>query len=116
MGGGYGMGSEMGSGYGGTMGESTGMEYGSEMGGYAQPPDMGGYASPYGSAYGMGYGMGGAQNIKDRTTVASTSQHDVPVEIYGIIYIYNPVDGEKLGLDQQPTLTGTPVPATPAAS
>ena len=120
-GGGYGMmgGSEMGSGYGSTMGATPGMEYGSEMGGYGQTPDMGGYGSGYGMGSGMGYGMGsgmgGAQNIKDRTTVASTSQHDVPVEIYGIIYIYNPVDGEKLGLDQQPTLTGTPAAVTPAA-
>jgi hypothetical protein len=111
-GGGYGMmgggGSEMGSGY---MGSPTGMESG--MGGYGQTPDMGGgYASPYGA----GSGMGGAQNIKDRTTVASTSQNDVPVEIYGIIYIYNPVDEKKVGLDQQPALTGTMPPPAAAAS
>lgn len=41
---------------------------------------------------------GQEQNLKDRTTVASTSAHDVPVEIYGIIYIYNPVDPVKLGI------------------
>jgi len=108
--------SDMGAGYGAMMGAPTGMEYG--MGGYGQTPDMGGggYASPYGSAGGMGYGMGGAQNIKDRTTVASTSQNDVPVEIYGIIYIYNPVDEQKLGLDQQPALTGTTPPVAAAAA
>ena len=55
-------------------------------------------------------------NIKDRTTIASTSQNDVPVEIYGIIYIYNPVDEKKLGLDQQPALTGTTPPAAGSAT
>jgi hypothetical protein len=40
----------------------------------------------------------------------------VPVEIYGIIYIYNPVDEKKLGLDQQPGLTGTAPPATTSAT
>ena len=48
--------------------------------------------------------------------LASTSQNDVPVEIYGIIYIYNPVDEKKLGLDQQPALTGTTPPAAASAT
>ncbi len=117
------------------------------MGGYGQSPDMagGGYTPPgYGSeaggsgmgggygmgggsgmggGYGMGgegmggYGMGQGQPIKDRTDIAVTSQHDVPVEIYGIIYIYNPVDEKKLGLEsQQPALTGTVPPATAVAA
>jgi len=38
------------------------------------------------------------------------------VEIYGIIYIYNPVDEQKLGLDQQPALTGTTPPVAAAAA
>jgi len=91
-----------------------GMGIGMGMGGYGQTPDMGGagYASPYGS----GYGMGGAQNIKDRTTVASTSQHDVPVEVYGIIYVYNPVDEQKLGVEQLQALTGITSPPPQPAS
>ena len=47
-------------------------------------------------------------------TGSDRSPYDLPVEIYGIIYIYNPVDEKKLGLDQQPALTGTAPP--PAAS
>ena len=114
----------MGGDYGTMMGSSAGMGggmgMGMGMGGYGQSPDMGaGYSPPgYGTEMGgSGYGMGGqAANIKDRTTLASTSQNDVPVEIYGIIYIYNPVDEKKLGLDQQPALTGTTPPAAAAAT
>lgn len=106
MGGGYGMmdggDHEMAGGMGGMMGAPGGMDYG-----------MGtGMTSPYGA----GFGMGGGPGIKERTTVASTSQHDVPVEIYGIIYIYNPVDEQKLGLDQQPALTGVPSSVEASAS
>jgi hypothetical protein len=117
MGGDYG--SMMGSSAG--MGGGMGMGMGMGMGGYGQSPDMGGagYSPPgYGTEMGgSAYGMGGqAANIKDRTNLASTSQNDVPVEIYGIIYIYNPVDEKKLGLDQQPGLTGTAPPATTSAT
>jgi hypothetical protein len=48
--------------------------------------------------------------MRSRTTVSSTSKHDVPVDIYGIIYIYNPVDREKLGQEQAPALTDTTTP------
>jgi hypothetical protein len=112
---------DMGSGYGAMMSPPGGMGMGMGMGGYGQSPDMGGagYSPPgYGAEMGgSGYGMGGqAANVKDRTNLASTSQNDVPVEIYGIIYIYNPVDEQKLGLDQQPTLTGTTPPAAASAT
>lgn len=117
MGGSPGMGAEYGMPGGGMMGTMPGMDTTSGMDagmgmGYT-PPGMGGggYPSP---DYGMGMGMPGQeQNLKDRTTVASTSAHDVPVEIYGIIYIYNPVDEKKLGLEQQPGLTGTTAPSPP---
>ena len=130
MGGGaYGMmggGADMGGAYGmpggsaGMMGTMPGMDAGPGMdGGMGMgytPPGMGGAGYPSPDS-GMGMGMPGQeQNLKDRTTVASTSAHDVPVEIYGIIYIYNPVDEKKLGLEQQPGLTGTaPAPAAPAS-
>ena len=96
------------------MGMGMGMDAGMGMG--YTPPGMegAGYPSP---DYGMGMGMPGQeQRLKDRTTVASTSAHDVPVEIYGIIYIYNPVDEKKLGLEQQSGLTGTTPPAAAPAS
>jgi hypothetical protein len=131
MGGGYGMmgGSEMGAGYAppgmpgmagmpGMMGTMPGMDampgMDSGMGMGYTPPGMGGSGYPS-TESGMGMGMPGQeQNLKDRTTVAATSVHDVPVEIYGIIYIYNPVDEKKLGLEQQPGLTGTAAPAAAA--
>lgn len=128
MGGGYGMmgGAEMGGGYmpptmpgmPGMMGTMPGMDampgMDSGMGMGYTPPGMGGSGYPS-TDYGMGMGMPGQeQNLKDRTTVAATSVHDVPVEIYGIIYIYNPVDEKKLGLEQQPGLTGTAAPAAAA--
>ena len=122
-GGGYGMmgggAPEMGSGYGAMMGSPAGMGSSMGMGGYGPgASDMAGpsYAMP---GYGGGFsspGMGMGQDIKDRTTLASTSQNDVPVEIYGIIYIYNPVDEKKLGMDQQPALTGTVPPTTAPAT
>jgi hypothetical protein len=65
-------------------------------------------------AYGeYGSGMGGmASGGRGRQQVGATSRYDVPVEVYGIIYIYNPVDRTKLGVTQAPTLTGT----SPAAA
>jgi len=116
MGGAYGMPG----GSGGMMGMMPGMDAGPGMeGGMGMgytPPGMGGAGYPSPDS-GMGMGMPGQeQNLKDRTTVASTSAHDVPVEIYGIIYIYNPVDEKKLGLEQQPGLTGIAPPAAAPAT
>ena len=119
-----GMGGEMGGEMGGYTGESGGYGsggYGSggyeggdeEGGGYGG--DEGGYGAD--AAFGGGgYGAGGygAGSLRERSQMSSTSKHDVPVEIYGIIYIYNPVDRKKLGLDQDPVLTGPVEPeATP---
>jgi hypothetical protein len=102
MGGMGGYGEEMG-GYGEEMGG-----YGEEMGGYGE--EMGGYSEEMGGYGAGGYGAGGygmtAGDMRSRTTVSSTSKHDVPVDIYGIIYIYNPVDREKLGDESAPALTG----------
>lgn len=73
-------------------------------------PGMGG--SPYGGSGGMG-----TQSLADRQIVSSTTSYDVPVEIYGIIYIYNPVDRAKLGItDTPPAEVATANSATPAAS
>lgn len=123
MGGSPEMGSGMGMspGYPGMMGMGAapgmGMGLSPEAGmgmGYGQSPGMVGpdYSTP---GMGAGLGMPGQEGkLAERTSVSPTSAHDVPVEIYGIIYIYNPVDEKKLGLDQQPGLTGTaPAAATP---
>ena len=42
-------------------------------------------------------GMGGAAAAAVRPTLNTESPYDATVEIYGIIYIYNPVDPVKLG-------------------
>jgi hypothetical protein len=45
----------------------------------------------------MGYGtMGGTQN----TLMPDMTAHDKPVEIFGVVYIYNPVDTKKLRLEE----------------
>jgi hypothetical protein len=45
----------------------------------------------------MGYGsMGGTQN----TLMPDMTAHDKPVEIFGVVYIYNPVDTKRLRLEE----------------
>jgi hypothetical protein len=62
----------------------------------------GGYGGGYGASYGgsesgsdMSYGSGDYGGGQQKTQ----SQFDLPIEIYGIIYIYNPANPEKLGID-----------------
>ena len=72
--GGYGAGGYGGSGYGGpTSGAEGGMEGGPGMG---------------------GLGMGGPTAAQ---TVADEANRDIPIEIFGVIRIFNPPDMEKLG-------------------
>ncbi len=112
MGGGM-MGGMMGGGYdeyGSGMGSGGYDDYGSGMG-------YGGY-DEYGSGMGYeegGYGMTGTGGRGGRRHPGSTSRYDVPVEVYGIIYIYNPVDRDKLGETRAPTLTGTAPAGAPTA-
>jgi len=106
MGGGGGMGGMMagmgGGGYGSYGMEESGSGFG---GGYGmEGMDMGGGYGGYG-------GMGGM------ATSAMKSSYDLPVEIYGIVYIYNPVDKAKLGIEQVAEADGTnAAPAEPAAA
>ena len=123
-----------GMGYGGGMGQMMGMDsYGGGMdaeSGYGAMPGYGatqGYgADQYGmggtgygeEGYGQegyGYGSTGAANVTGRREISSTTKYDVPVEVYGIIYVYNPPDGNKLGIEQVPALTGTIPAAAPTA-
>jgi hypothetical protein len=66
---------------------------------------------------------GGSASGFDTTTDAKTG--DVPVEVYGIVYLFNPVDIQKLGLDKvkaetelDTTVEGASAPAAvaPAAA
>jgi hypothetical protein len=111
FGGGMGGGGMGGGGFGGGggMGSSDG-GYGGGFGGM-----MGGGGMPGGGMGGMG-GMGGTgRAAMTPGSVTQDSQVDpnlVPVELYGVVYIYNPVNKSQLGLD-----TPAPAPAdgmTPA--
>jgi hypothetical protein len=87
------------------------------MGPGAMPGFEGSSGPPMGVAPTMGPGMMGP-NAGDMTTrkfVSSASEYDVSVELHGIIYIYNPVDKTRLGIqDTGAVATG---PATgPAAA
>jgi hypothetical protein len=96
------------------MGLGSGMreggDYSNDMGTAGMMPGYPGGGMP-GAGMGEynpgGYGTGLEAPKEGRVEISSTSPHDVPVEIYGIIYIYNPVDKQKLGLEQVPALTQT---------
>jgi hypothetical protein len=117
---------QMGGSY-GSMGDSGGRG-GPEMGGMGDGgsgmgmgldgggDDYGGYGDEgygsggYGSGdYGSGsYGMGPRQDME--------SPYDGTVELYGIVYLYNPVDVNKLGLDETKPDAATPATATGTGS
>jgi hypothetical protein len=65
---------------------------------------------PYGPGAGGGFLPGG--ELKGRSVSSSNPAYDIPVELYGIIYIYNPVAKEKLGVEPA---ASAPAPAVPAA-
>ena len=84
-----GMGMGLGSGIdGGYGGEGAGAGYGGEGAGYG---GEGGEGGMYG---GLGGGLGGGG-----ATTAGRADFDIPIEIYGIVYLFNPVDIQKLGLE-----------------
>lgn len=76
-------------GYGGSVyGGDSGMGgYGGVMGG--ESSGEGGYAMGMG-----GYGSGGMM------AAAPSKVWDLPVELYGVVYLFNPVDTAKLGLNK----------------
>jgi hypothetical protein len=80
----------------------------SESGGGFMGGSMGGM--PYGPGAGGGFLPGG--ELKGRSVSSSNPAYDIPVELYGIIYIYNPVAKEKLGVEPA---ASAPAPAVPAA-
>lgn len=88
-------------GTGGDMYGGGGMEMG---GGYGGMQDFG-IGGAGGSDYGSGMGGTGGTGSEPAEKI-----FDVPVEIYGIIYIYNPVNQELLGTDDEDSSDD---PATP---
>jgi hypothetical protein len=89
-------------GYGG-YGSSGG--YGTSDVSYSGMSDMGsseGYSSMSGygeGGYGGSYGSGGGM-------AAAQAANDVTVEIYGIVYIYNPVNKKALGIEETESAAG----------
>ena len=92
---------------GGGYGEGAG-GYGAGGSGYGEGPTGGGDAA--GGGYESSYGGGGADNPYGsmmrpgfggnrlgKSSIKMSSNFDRPVEIYGIIYIFNPVDKSKIG-------------------
>lgn len=76
-------------GMGGMMGGSGGGRAGPSLGGSAGTPGLG---APDGDMEGSG---GGGSAV-----VGTAKSYDLPVEIYGIVYLFNPVDMNKLGIEK----------------
>jgi hypothetical protein len=100
-----------GGGYGGGSSQST---YGGGTEGTS------GYATPYPSpSYGTGGGMGGSRPGMVPGSVVSDATVDpnlIDVELYGVVYIYNPVNKSQLGIDQPGTTVAAPGTTTPTTS
>lgn len=98
-----GSGSMGGGGFGGAEGAMPGSTYsggGSE--GMAMPGAEGGFAME---------GMGGRSAQRGSITADATVDGNlVNVEVYGIVYIYNPVNKSQLGIAETTTTVSTPVP------
>jgi hypothetical protein len=86
-GGGYG-------GYGSSYGDDTSSSFTEDSSSGSYDLSMGGY--------GGGYGSGGA----DAARALAQSMNDITVEVYGIVYIYNPVNQKALGITETQNGTG----------
>jgi hypothetical protein len=88
------------------MGGEGGMMGGGAMGGGA----MGGGAMGGGAMGGMMGGMG-----RGRVATISAQSYDVNVELFGLVYIYNPPNQSKLGTGQTAGIAA-PVPPKSAVA
>lgn len=129
MGGGYGSGGSYGgsSGSGGMMpGDASGgmgsggMGYGGMGSGGMGSGGMSGSGS-YGSGMpgsamsGLGGSAAAPRRVGGDMSTAAVDPNLITVELYGIVYIYNPVNKSQLGLEEGTTTVATP-PATPPAT
>jgi hypothetical protein len=101
----------------GGMGSFPGMSLGG-MGG----PDSG-MSSGFGGSSGMGMGGMGDEDYGSYGNFgpggaggADRNQHEKPVEIIGVVYIYNPVDVKKLGIENIDANGQAPAAAPEAAA
>jgi hypothetical protein len=98
-----GMGGMGGTGFGGGMG-SADSGYGGGGSGFGGTPS-GGMGMPGGGMPGSGdggYGGGMSPGTRSVTQDAAIDPNLIPVELYGIVYIYNPANKTQLGLDKPP--------------
>lgn len=79
-------------GAGGMMGPMGGGRSGPSLGGST---GAGGLGAPDADMEGSGGGSGGGAAV-----VGTAKSYDLPVEIYGIVYLFNPVDMNKLGIEK----------------
>ena len=61
----------------------------------------------------MGGGMGGMGGMGGEMGVAKPVSYDIPIEVYGMVYIYNPVDTDRLGIEK---VEAAPVEPEPESS
>lgn len=111
--GGGGMGGDAGGGM--PMMDQAGMMQGMMGGAMGGMPGGGDMAS----AFGVGDGAGAANNpIRQKLQDSTIDSNEITLEMYGIVYIYNPVNRAVLGLPEEkasPPAGTTPVP-TPASN
>lgn len=93
-------------GSGGGAGASMNMSPESGGGGGSGGMGSGGLLGAMGGT-GMPGGSGGGGGDSGVASLNAESPYDATVDIYGIIYIYNPVDPAKLGIDTKKALDGT---------
>jgi hypothetical protein len=92
-------------------------EYGGR--GMAMPGGFGAGSVMPGAALPGGAGAGGAARaVGGENFTATIDPHLIEVELYGIVYIYNPVNRDQLGLAPATTAAAPPAtpPTTPASS
>ena len=100
---------------GGFGGGTAGGGYGGATGGFG-----GGFGGGYGGGDGgFGGGARGSVTPGDPLRDAMVDQNLIEVELYGIVYIYNPVNKAQLGLEAPPGATVAappPIPVTPTST
>ena len=95
---------------------------GMPAGGGAPPGGGGGPPGVFGGgSEGMGGMFGGGARAGSSVADASIDPNLIDVEIYGVVYIYNPVNKSQLGLPEPPVTAMTPplapaVPTTPTTT
>lgn len=83
-------------------------------GGPTMMMDPGGDAEGAGGLGGFG-GAGGTSGVRSKVADSSIDANEISVEVYGIVYIYNPVNREVLGLPPVEPATIAPV-TTPTST